>query len=267
MMENRKNRIWRIARIESECVHHLRKSTKPKTNSAQYNVLNFGAKPDGETDSTNAFLAAWTQACGSNQPATVFVPPGRFFLRNVVFQGPCKNNAILVRVDGTLVAPSDYQVIGNAGNWIFFQYVNGVTVSGGVLDGQGPSLWAVHAPTPMAFMYNYQVVSRSSTPGLELVMIVSQSVLEPLTCGLKNSMWPWPWNQESGVNISDVTYQDIHGTSATQVAVKFDCSKKNPCTGIKLEDVKLTYMNQPADASCNNADGNASGFVQPSSCL
>jgi len=73
--------------------------------------------------------------------------------------------------------------------------------------------------------------------------------------------------QSSGVKISGVTYQDIHGTSATQVAVKFDCSKRSPCTGIKMENVRLTYMNQPAGASCNNADGTASGFIQPSSCL
>lgn len=64
-----------------------------------------------------------------------------------------------------------------------------------------------------------------------------------------------------------MTYQDIHGTSATEVAVKLDCSSKNPCTGINLEDVKLTYKNQPAEASCINADGLATGFVQPNSCL
>ncbi|KDP20162.1 hypothetical protein JCGZ_00025 [Jatropha curcas] len=73
--------------------------------------------------------------------------------------------------------------------------------------------------------------------------------------------------QVSGVKISDVTYQDIHGSSATEVAVKFDCSKKYPCSGIKLEDVKLTYKNQLAEASCTNAGGTSSGFVQPASCL
>jgi polygalacturonase len=73
--------------------------------------------------------------------------------------------------------------------------------------------------------------------------------------------------QVSGVKISDVTYQDIHGSSATELAVKFDCSKTNPCSGIKLEDVKLTYNNQPAEASCSNAGGVASGVVQPTSCL
>ncbi|KAK9200504.1 hypothetical protein WN944_015702 [Citrus x changshan-huyou] len=44
--------------------------------------------------------------------------------------------------------------------------------------------------------------------------------------------------------------KDIHGTSATEVAVNFDCSSKNPCSRIKLEDVKLTYKTQPAEASC-----------------
>jgi len=73
--------------------------------------------------------------------------------------------------------------------------------------------------------------------------------------------------QSSGVKISDVTYQDIHEASATEIAVKFDCSPKYPCSGINLEDVKLIYKNQPAEASCRNADGSASGFVQPNSCL
>ncbi|KAL9432106.1 hypothetical protein AB3S75_027175 [Citrus x aurantiifolia] len=73
--------------------------------------------------------------------------------------------------------------------------------------------------------------------------------------------------QASGVKISDVIYQDIHGTSGTEVGVKLDCSSKNPCTGISLEDVKLVYKNQPAEASCTNADGSASGFVLPNSCL
>lgn len=73
--------------------------------------------------------------------------------------------------------------------------------------------------------------------------------------------------QVSGVKISDVTYQDIHGTSATEVAVKFDCSSKYPCSRIRLENVKLTYNNQAALASCTHAGGTSAGTVQPTSCL
>lgn len=69
------------------------------------------------------------------------------------------------------------------------------------------------------------------------------------------------------MKISDVTYEDIQGTSATQVAVKFDCSKANPCQGIKLENVNLSYKKQSAQASCSNAAGSASGLIKPTSCL
>ena len=46
-----------------------------------YNVMSFGAKPDGKTDSAQAFLGAWTKACASMQPATIYVPAGKFALR------------------------------------------------------------------------------------------------------------------------------------------------------------------------------------------
>ena len=106
-----------------------------------YNVVNLGAKGDGKTDSTKAFLHAWTAACASASPATIYVPPGRYFLRNAVFSG-CKNHAITFRIDATLVAPADYRVIGNAGNWLAFEDVTGVSILGGILDGQGTGLWA-----------------------------------------------------------------------------------------------------------------------------
>ncbi|KAM7465453.1 hypothetical protein LguiB_013015 [Lonicera macranthoides] len=73
--------------------------------------------------------------------------------------------------------------------------------------------------------------------------------------------------QVSGIKISDIMYQDIHGTSATAVAVNFDCSKKYPCSNIKLVDVNLSYKDQTAQASCSNVGGTSSGVVKPSSCL
>ena len=73
--------------------------------------------------------------------------------------------------------------------------------------------------------------------------------------------------QISGVKVSDVRYEDIHGTSASEVAVKFDCSSTNPCSGIKMQDVKLSYRNKASQSLCANADGMASGFVIPASCL
>lgn len=108
-----------------------------------YNILQYGAKSGGQSDSSKAFLSAWGAACAINSPATIYVPQGRFLLKNVYLYGEhCRNGAITIRIDGVLVAPSDYNVLGNSGSWIKFDRVTGVSIYGGTLDGQGTSLWA-----------------------------------------------------------------------------------------------------------------------------
>ncbi|KAJ0093984.1 hypothetical protein Patl1_26953 [Pistacia atlantica] len=62
-------------------------------------------------------------------------------------------------------------------------------------------------------------------------MTMSQLAPEPPTCGLKMFNAALDMELEFGVKISDVTYQGVHGTSATAIAVKFDCSSKYPCSG------------------------------------
>ena len=111
------------------------------TAEVTYNVVDLGARGDGRKDNTKAFLDAWAKACGSASPATIYVPPGRYLVRNAMFRG-CNNHAITFRIHATLVAPSDYRIIGDAPNWLGFQDVTGVSIIGGVLDAQGIDLWA-----------------------------------------------------------------------------------------------------------------------------
>lgn len=107
-----------------------------------YNVQSYGAKPDGKTDSTKAFLNAWGAACASTKSVMIYVPQGRYLLANAAFWGQnCKNKDTTIKIDGTLVAPSNYNVIGNTGNWLKFERVNGLKISGGTFDGQGANLW------------------------------------------------------------------------------------------------------------------------------
>ena len=75
------------------------------------------------------------------------------------------------------------------------------------------------------------------------------------------------WKQNSGVKISSVSYQHIKGTSASPVAIKFDCSKSNPCWGLKLQDINLIYPKGSQTSSCRNAGGTTLGVVIPKSCL
>lgn len=110
--------------------------------NSMYNVQTYGANSDGKSDSSNAFVSAWTAACASTSAATIYVPKGSYLLNNVYFFGQsCKSNDITIHIEGTLIAPSDYNVIGKSGNWIKFERVNGVSIVGGTLDGQGTRLW------------------------------------------------------------------------------------------------------------------------------
>ncbi|PWA67720.1 pectin lyase-like superfamily protein [Artemisia annua] len=402
-----------------------------------YNVKSLGAKADGKTDSTKAFMAAWNSACGSVNAATIYVPQGRYMVGGLMFNGPCKNGAITVRIDGTLVAPSNYFVLGKAQYWLAFHGVQGVTILGGTLDAQGSSLWACKATkskncpagatgvtilggtldaqgsslwackatkskncpagaTSLAIFNSnnvlvYGVTSLNSqmfhivVNGCRNVRLVGANVVAPwnspntdgihvqlstgvtilnskistgddcvsigpgannlwiegVSCGpghgisigslgkdlneqgvrnvtvkrstfkdtdngLRIKAWARPSNgfvdnvlfqdaimtnvdnpividqnycpggkncprQGSGVKISNVRYQNVRGTSATEVAVRFDCSKKNPCRGITMQDVNLTFNNKrsasTASAYCVNAAGRSSGVMKPTSCL
>ncbi|VFQ75576.1 unnamed protein product [Cuscuta campestris] len=106
------------------------------------NVASLGAKRDGKTDASQALRRAWSAACGSRDPVTIYIPDGTFFVRQGRFAGPCRNTRIEFRIRGTLLAPADYNVIGSAGSWLAFEQVDGVSAHGGELSGQGAAIWA-----------------------------------------------------------------------------------------------------------------------------
>eukprot|EP00253_Pinus_taeda_P013764 PITA_13764 len=74
--------------------------------------------------------------------------------------------------------------------------------------------------------------------------------------------------QPSAVQIQDVTYRNIQGTSSTDVAVNFSCSKTVACTGITLTNVEITSTTaNKVKSVCANALGMALGTILPPSCL
>ncbi|KAK7341164.1 hypothetical protein VNO80_24089 [Phaseolus coccineus] len=59
--------------------------------------------------------------------------------------------------------------------------------------------------------------------------------------------------QNSAVQLSNVLYQNIRGTSASEVAIKFDCSRAVPCRQIYLQDVILEPQGRGGTiATCAN---------------
>lgn len=74
--------------------------------------------------------------------------------------------------------------------------------------------------------------------------------------------------QPSAVQIQDVTYRNIQGTSSRDVAMNFSCSHTVSCTGITLTDVEITSTTADgAKSVCVNALGTALGTILPPSCL
>ncbi|CAN6448816.1 unnamed protein product [Victoria cruziana] len=114
--------------------------------AATHNVLSYGAKADGATDNSAAFLKAWSAVCGdSGEAVTMYVPNGNFLLHPTLFRGPCKSRSIVIQIDGNLVASSDYKLYGAAGYWLQFKNVQGLTFQGGKLDAKGSALWECKA--------------------------------------------------------------------------------------------------------------------------
>lgn len=64
---------------------------------------------------------------------------------------------------------------------------------------------------------------------------------------------------QSAVEVSDVTFRDVRGTSATELAIAINCSGGTGCTNVVLEqvDIKSAVPGKMTYASCNNAHGEA----------
>ncbi|WCJ25732.1 Pectin lyase-like superfamily protein [Euphorbia peplus] len=367
-----------------------------------YNVLKYGARPNGVTDSTKAFLDAWSVACASTNSTMIYVPKGRYVVSPMIFKGPCESRSITFRIDGTLWAPQDYKILGSSSNWLSFEGVSGVSILGGSLDAKGSPLWSCKlskssncpsGATSLSFtnsnnvkiygllslnsqmfhivfngckdvhVENVKVVADGNSPNTDGIHVqfstdvsiinssiktgddcisigpgtknlwvegvrcgpghgisigslaktaeeegvqnvtVKRTIFTGTTNGFRIKSWARPTTgfvqrvrfigaimqnvhnpilidqhycphnlncptEVSGVKITDVIYEGIRGTSASQVAMKFDCSSKYPCKGIRVSNVKLTHSTrQVVQSFCANAVGKTVGLVKPNSCL
>ncbi|CAH2076614.1 unnamed protein product [Thlaspi arvense] len=114
--------------------------------SQNYNVLDFGAKGDGQTDDSYAFAKMWNATCGGEESiGKLVIPAGKtFLLQPRVFQGPCRSSSIHIQFDGVIVAPSNKEAwsIPKSQMWIGFSDVTGLAIVGsGTINGRGSSFW------------------------------------------------------------------------------------------------------------------------------
>uniref|UniRef100_J3MJQ2 Polygalacturonase n=1 Tax=Oryza brachyantha TaxID=4533 RepID=J3MJQ2_ORYBR len=69
--------------------------------------------------------------------------------------------------------------------------------------------------------------------------------------------------QKSALEVSNVLFKNIRGTSASEKAIMLHCSSSVPCHAITLESVKLTVKGGSSDAksTCQNAKWKESDMV------
>ncbi|XP_010250040.1 PREDICTED: probable polygalacturonase At1g80170 [Nelumbo nucifera] len=81
-----------------------------------------------------------------------------------------------------------------------------------------------------------------------------------------DSPLPCP-NQTSAVQVVNVSYVGIKGTSATGEAIRFACSDTFPCKKIYLENIHLrSYLGELTRTFCWKARGSSYGSVCPPPC-
>ncbi|KAL6210458.1 hypothetical protein ACLB2K_015690 [Fragaria x ananassa] len=73
----------------------------------------------------------------------------------------------------------------------------------------------------------------------------------------------------SKVQISDVRFKNIRGSSLSPVAVKLDCSQSMPCQNVELSDIDLAYSGDEKDeitSECSNVRPRITGVTKSLAC-
>lgn len=137
-----------------------RNKINPADGSRTYNIRDFGAKGDGQTNDTAAIQAA-IDACYKDKGGTVLVPAGVFVtgtieLKSNVTLHLAAQGKILGSADGKHYHPAD--AIPTTGEWtmgdgntglIFAANAENITIEGnGTIDGQGAQFRSAVRGTP-----------------------------------------------------------------------------------------------------------------------
>ncbi|GMH20019.1 hypothetical protein Nepgr_021860 [Nepenthes gracilis] len=206
---------------------------------ALFDVSDYGGIGDAKTDSTEAFLSAWADACKYPGTSTLLIPNGTFHVGPISFEGPCYNNkAPQVEIRGSLRAPSSLSAFPEP-TWILFQDLRGLALTGSggaaVLDGQGEAAWADPTcgergkRTALPRSIRFQNVSDGiisnitllNSKGFHVSLLHSYNV----TVHGLNIIAPWDSPNTDGIHVGESTNITI---SSSTIGVGDDCVSVGP---------------------------------------
>ncbi|XP_074342390.1 exopolygalacturonase-like [Apium graveolens] len=198
------------------------------SNAKIYDVMKYGAVPNGKDDNSKQFWRAWEDACQWNGKGVMLIPKGIYKLYPVKFTGPCKGSTA-VRIVGNLKASTDITV----NPWINFQSVHRLIVEGnGTVDGEGASVWSRYGckhnqtahcqPLPISIGFNFVTNSKIrdlnmlNSKGVHMKVFSSQKVM---ITGVKITA-PEDSPNTDGINISESRDIKVHECN---IATGDDC--------------------------------------------
>ncbi|KAA8518187.1 hypothetical protein F0562_015661 [Nyssa sinensis] len=120
--------------------------------------------------------------------------------------------------------------IGSLGSGNSAAYVSDVTVTGAKLSGTTNGVRIKTWPGGSGSASNIKFQN------VEMNNVANPIIIDQNYCDEADGPCT---EQKSAVQVKNVVYQNIKGTSAGDVAIKFDCSKNFPCQGIVLQDVNI----------------------------
>ncbi|GAA0141250.1 hypothetical protein Leryth_006462 [Lithospermum erythrorhizon] len=108
-------------------------------------IRSHGAVASPTKDCAPAMLNAFKEACALTSPSIILIPIGEFYVKQVMFQGPCKA-PIGINLQGTIIAPADPSQIDAKNDWFTVRYLDNLSIfGGGSMDGQGKRSWDLKA--------------------------------------------------------------------------------------------------------------------------
>ncbi|XP_074312634.1 putative polygalacturonase At1g80170 isoform X2 [Silene latifolia] len=168
------------------------------------------------------------------------------------------SNSSRVMVTNIVCGPGTHGIsIGSLGKWNEWSEVHDVMVDGAYLsntqNGVRVKTWQGGSGFATKIIFKNVWMENVTNP-----ILVDQYYCDaPDPCQ----------NQTANVNVNDISFVGIKGTSASEEAIRFACSDTIPCQQLYLEDIQLLTYTGVATSFCWNAYGSSSGIVFPPPCF
>ncbi|CAN8247760.1 unnamed protein product [Cochlearia groenlandica] len=152
--------------------------------------------------------------------------------------------------------------VGSLGKYKGEKDVKGITVRNSVFNGTSDGLriktWAktVSESTVSDFLYE----------NIQMINVGNPIVIDQHYC--PHDQCERRVKYDSHVQIKDLRYKKIWGTSKSKEALKMQCSKTFPCKNVELSDISLKYNGRDGlvKALCENVGGLVHGKIVPGDC-